>query len=64
MELEPPFHGFPFLPQRFRTAGPLASAFMPLPRRDVRYVVRWARVTEMVALSASAAAVIGYFIWG
>jgi hypothetical protein len=31
---------------------------------SVRYVVRWNRLTEMLALSASAVAVIGYVLWG
>lgn len=37
---------------------------MPARRTRVRYMVRWGRLTEMIALSASAAAVIGYLIWG
>lgn len=37
---------------------------MSTSHRPVRYVVRWNRVTEMLALSASAVAVISYVIWG
>lgn len=31
---------------------------------SVRYIVRWGRLTEMLALSASASAVIGFILWG
>jgi hypothetical protein len=54
-------------PDRYRTAGyPSRECFAMSTSRhsSVRYVVRWNRLTEMLALSASAVAVIGYVLWG
>jgi hypothetical protein len=36
----------------------------PNPRSGVRYEIRWRRLTEILAMSASLAGVVAFVFWG